>query len=188
MNRPPLCLIVTGQPGAGKTTLAQHLAVALRLPLISRDALKEGYVRSQGRGHKELPAETNGLVSNHFFATVQHHLAAGISLVAEAAFQHPVWAAQLPELQAHGQVVCIICTLEEALAAERQLQRGLNDPWREYFHGDLTVTLFKESGRRMPPASYQTPTLSVPTLMVDTTETYTPSLADIVSSILENYG
>ncbi|MCB0028772.1 MAG: AAA family ATPase [Anaerolineales bacterium] len=188
MSRRPLCLIVTGRPGAGKTTLAQRLAAELHLPLVSRDALKEGYVRSQGLSHQELPAETNGLVTSYFFVTLQRHLAVGISLVAEAAFQHRIWAVQLPELQSHGLTLCVVCNLEETVAAERYRQRGLNNPWRAYFHGDLSGAHVEGTGRLALPAPYQPPTLAIPTLAVDTTEAYTPSFTDIVSFVLENYG
>ena len=188
MSRLPLCLIITGRPGAGKTTLANLLAAELHLPLVSRDALKEGYVRSQGRSHRELPPETNGLVTDHFFVTLQQHLSAGISLIAEAAFQHRVWASRLPDIQAIGQAICVVCTLDESLAAERHLQRGLHDPWREYFHGDLNVTNFRESGVMAPPAPYQQPELDIPTLAVNTASAYSPPLVDIVAFVQARYG
>ncbi len=44
MENQPKCIIVTGRPASGKTTLAWILVKKLNLPLISRDALKEGYV------------------------------------------------------------------------------------------------------------------------------------------------
>jgi dephospho-CoA kinase len=37
MNRKPKCIIVTGRPEAGKTTLAKKLGEVLCMPVISRD-------------------------------------------------------------------------------------------------------------------------------------------------------
>ncbi len=40
-SHPPPLVLVHGAPATGKSTLARHVATALRLPLLSRDALKE---------------------------------------------------------------------------------------------------------------------------------------------------
>ena len=42
MSRKPKCIIITGQPGSGKTTLAKKLGERLWMPVISRDEIKEG--------------------------------------------------------------------------------------------------------------------------------------------------
>src|SRR2546426_6363156 len=41
MSRKPKCVIITGQPGSGKTTLAKKLGERLWMPVISRDEIKE---------------------------------------------------------------------------------------------------------------------------------------------------
>ena len=46
----PLLIVVTGRPGAGKTTLAARLSEEWCLPLVSRDRIKEGLVHTEGRG------------------------------------------------------------------------------------------------------------------------------------------
>jgi adenylate kinase family enzyme len=64
MNVPSL-IVVTGRPGAGKTTLAHTLARMIRCPALIRDELKEGFVMT---GH-DLPPHTNAnlLVFDTFF-------------------------------------------------------------------------------------------------------------------------
>ena len=37
----PYLIVVTGRPGAGKTTLARWLAQELQIPLISKDSIRE---------------------------------------------------------------------------------------------------------------------------------------------------
>ena len=66
----PVLLVVTGRPGAGKTTLAERLSREWYLPLVSRDRIKEGYVHTQQKGHDELPENANLIANNAFFDTV----------------------------------------------------------------------------------------------------------------------
>ena len=48
-----VAVIVNGPPGSGKSTLAQPLAVALSLPLIAKDAIKETLLDALGYADRE---------------------------------------------------------------------------------------------------------------------------------------
>jgi predicted kinase len=96
MDARPKCIIVSGRPGSGKTTLAGELSRRLYLPKVSRDEIKEGYVSTFGVKHDQLPEDTNSKVNEIFFATALGLLRSGVSVVLEAAFQHKVWNLVVP--------------------------------------------------------------------------------------------
>jgi len=128
MNARPKCVIITGRPGSGKTTLSKKLCILLTMPMRSRDELKEGYVNSFGVSHENLSADTNWKVTNLFFSATQMFLKANISVVVEAAFQHKVWEKIMPRWSSVSQLYFVICDVEPNLCVKRHLERGINDP------------------------------------------------------------
>ena len=44
LTKKPKLVVVSGRPGAGKTTLAKKLGELIKLPVFCRDEFKEGYV------------------------------------------------------------------------------------------------------------------------------------------------
>lgn len=165
----PMLILVTGCPGSGKTTLAAALHRALRLPLLSRDALKEGYVHTMGMGHTQLPADTNARITELFFSLLSDMTDQGVSVIGEAAFQHPVWADRLLPFMETARVSLVVCGAAEDVVRERLRKRRTEEPEHAYFHGESTMSGY------MPPA------LPVQTISVDTTEGYVPSLEQLTA-------
>jgi predicted kinase len=52
MQKPTL-ILVSGAPGAGKTTIAARLSRNLRMPMVSKDAVKESLFDSLGWSDRE---------------------------------------------------------------------------------------------------------------------------------------
>ena len=183
MNRKPKCIIITGRAGAGKTTLAKKLGEKLWMPVISRDEIKEGYVNTYGVKHDQLAPDTDGLVTDFFFRLVNQYLAGNISVIIEAAFQHKVWEPRMSEIIELAAPVSVLCSIDSIVAARRHLQRGLENPDREFYHGDNRVVYYKKTGEFLLPASYEAPKFNVPTIEVSTDGEYVPHIDEIIKRI-----
>ena len=153
------------------------------MPVIHRDEIKEGYVTTYGIKHDELPPDTNRLVTDFFFEIVNRYLSGNISVVIEAAFQHTVWDPRMPKIIELASPFIVLCAADEALTSSRPLQRGLENPEREFYHGDNRVVHYKKTGEILTPATYDPPKFDVPTIEVSTDEGYVPSIDEIVEEV-----
>jgi hypothetical protein len=55
----------------------------------------------------------------------------------------------------------------------------LNDPNREFYHGDKRVAVYRERGILEPPSDYNPPAFDLPTIEVSTLDGYSPPLSVI---------
>lgn len=180
----PTLIVVSGPPASGKTTLAHALAQAVHCPAICRDEIKEGFVR--GAASESFVPErgdaANQLATAAFFDVVELLIQRGVTLVAEAAFQHHRWAPRLTALHETADIRIVNCVIDAAVARERRARRWRDEPWRRRFHADPDLDqLLRIERREAVRPAYAPVRLDLPTLVVDTSDGYHPTFEAIAS-------
>jgi predicted kinase len=157
--------VVSGPPGAGKTTLAHAVARGVGCPAVCRDEIREGMA------HAGTSDPTMLRTFEMFFAALDLLLRAGVTVVAEAAFQDKLWRPRLEPLAGIARIRIIRCDVDPAVARDR-IERRMAEPVRAA-HGD-------RAWLDRPP-EWTPIALNVPTLVVDTTDGYSPALPEVVA-------
>ena len=116
----PLVVVVTGPPAAGKTTIARELAARLRLPLITKDTIKEALFDGLGTGNLAWSQRLGEATYLAMLALAEESVAAGASLVLEANFIRG-GEARLPALPAR--FVQVHCSAPLDVLVERYASR-----------------------------------------------------------------
>jgi predicted kinase len=172
----PTLVVISGPPGAGKTTLAHRVARAAGCPAICRDEIKEGMVhaaRGPGPGD-ELSVRT----LSAFFGALELLLRAGVTTVAEAAFQDRLWRPGLEPLRGVAQIRIVHCTVDADVAFQRQLRRKEDNPLRQA-HADPGADEAAEHALRYK--VFDRVSVDAPWIEVNTTRGYRPGLRKIVA-------
>ncbi|GII52576.1 hypothetical protein Pth03_09650 [Planotetraspora thailandica] len=170
----PALIVVSGSPGSGKTTLAHRVARTLGCPAICRDEIKQGMVHT-ARDGGELDKRT----LTAFFDVVGVLLRAGVTVVAEAAFQDRLWRPNLEPLADLARIRVVRCVAAAATAHERIDRRFRESPLRAAHSDHALLQAIAEGDYTVD--SFVPISMDVPTLTVDTTHGYDPKFQEIVA-------
>jgi predicted kinase len=174
----PRLIVVSGRGGSGKTTLAHQLASAVGCPAICRDEIKEGMVHAHGPGFEAAPGDPlTQLTYPLFFDVVRVLLEGGVTVVAEAAFQHPAWERGLTPLLALAEIRVLRCSTSNEETHRRRRLRQAAVATRAA-HADTAPAPASDD-----PLAWDAIHIDAPTLEVDTSNGYTPALGEIAAFV-----
>lgn len=174
-------MVVSGPIGAGKTTLAHQIARTVGCPAICRDEIKEGMAHSSPGF---VPAPGDELTMRTlpvFFSVLELLLRAGVTTVADAAFQDHVWRPGLAPLRDLARLRIVHCVVAADVAFRRVLQRGEDNPVRRVHVDPWHDRDIAEFTRRRD--AFERVSVEAPWLEIDTTEGYKPGLPEILRFI-----
>jgi len=168
----PTLVVVSGPAGSGKSTLARALGRAVPCPVVSRDEIKEGMVAATP-GHVPAAGDALTLATYQlFFETIVLLLRGGVTVVAEAGFQHRLWAPGLEPLAGIAELKVVRCVVPAEVARRRGLERMSTDPARAA-HADAEWFAV--------PRSFEPLDLDVATLDVRTADGWDPALEEVAA-------
>jgi predicted kinase len=168
----PTLIIVSGQAGSGKTTLAHELAAAVGCPALCRDEIKEGMVASNPGYVAAVGDPLTMRTYELFFEAIALFLKAEVTLVAEAAFQHPIWWRGLEPLTGLATLKIIRCLVPDEVARERQLVR---------LAAQATRTAHADTEHLAMDRTFDAIHVDAPTLDIDTRDGWHPGL-DVIAA------
>ena len=176
----PTLVVVTGPTGSGKTTLAHEIAREVGCPAICRDEIKEGMVHATP-GFVAAPGdELTRRTLPVFFGVLELLLSAGVTTVAEAAFQDHLWRPGLEPLRRLAELRIVHCAVDADTAFTRSLLRREQSPLR-LAHADPGPDDAAEHARRH--IAFDRVSITAPWIEVDTTDGYEPALEEIVAFV-----
>ena len=171
-----MILVITGAPGAGKTTLANHLAAGLGRPLVAKDDIKEALFDVMGTPPDRVASRRVGIAAiGVMLALARRAAQANADVILECNFRRGQGEVDLRSLMEMAEVRLVHCQVADEVTLERyrrRLDRHLGH------HDDQALPdLVKGLNER----EFDPLRLDVRLLVVDTTDGYQPGLEEIIA-------
>lgn len=173
----PLVVAIGGAPATGKTTLSLRLASELRLPLVSKDRIKEAVMDSMDVPDVHASERAGSLAFDLLWRFAEWLLESRSSFILKANFTSRATPA-LERIRDRSHLVQVTCVCPEEVAGQRYADRARTPDRHPGHHDALRI----QRGHR-PSAEFGPFELGAPTIVVNTSHGYEPSLEEIAAFI-----
>jgi predicted kinase len=140
MDSNPTVIIVTGRPAAGKSTLAKWLSQELKIPLVSKDSIREELFDRLGWKDRKWAQDLGKASIDMMFYFAHAELGVGHSIIMDNSFYPPVSNPRFQSLKEEydAESIQIICDSNRETLFQRFKARA-EAGGRHPGHGDSDV-------------------------------------------------
>lgn len=149
------CIIVTGIPASGKSTMAAYLAEALKLPLISKDKLKERLFDELGFQSRAEKNQLGITATRLMYDMADQLMRCELPFILESNFENAARDGLMELLDRHGYwAITVTMTGDYRAIYDRFVERN-QSPERHRGHVVNDCYPEKEPGHYVAPPSYE---------------------------------